>query len=87
MEVIMGTEMRKTGVYLEESLLDALDQVGAKLELSRNRVIRMAVRYFLWNYLEGQFDTGQYYEQLEEEKEAEDPGAYLKRLMEGKERD
>ena len=47
---------RPTSVGLKESELEALDRVAAELELSRNAVMRWALRAFLKSYLAGALD-------------------------------
>ena len=62
------SEKRKTGLYLEKSLLDELDKIAKVMELSRNRVIRMAIRYFLWQWYDDAFDTGEYFSRMKKEQ-------------------
>lgn len=54
--------IQSTGVGLREGEITALDQIASELEVSRNAVLRFAVRWFLLKYRSGDVDLSGYVE-------------------------
>ena len=55
---------RKFSCYMSEELIADIDHIAERLELSRNRVIRMACRLLVKRFLDGSLDVQSYYEFL-----------------------
>jgi metal-responsive CopG/Arc/MetJ family transcriptional regulator len=50
----------KTGVYLDQQLLDELDDIAKSYDMSRNKTIRLACRYLMMQLENDSFDWEKY---------------------------
>lgn len=55
--------IQTTGIGLREGEIKALDTIAGSLELSRNAVMRFAVRWFLLQHRAGKIDLSEFIEQ------------------------
>ena len=53
---------KKFSCYLDDELVVDLDKIAERLEISRNRVIRMACRLLVKQFSNDEFDMQSYYD-------------------------
>ena len=53
---------KKFSCYLDDELVADLDKIAKRLEISRNRVIRMACRLLVKQFSADEFDLQSYYD-------------------------
>ena len=53
---------KKFSCYLDDEMVADLDKIAERLELSRNRVIRMACRLLVKQFSNDEFDMQSYYD-------------------------
>lgn len=62
------------GVGLKEGEVEMLDQIAADLDVTRNALMRYALRYFLIQYLAGEVSPAEDVEEPEVKKRLKMPG-------------